>query len=533
MTTPLDGRYELGDRLGTGGMGTVHRARDLRLDRDVAVKVLRGERVGDDAARARFMAEARTAGSIHHPGIATVHDVGEDTASDDHDPYIVMQLVEGESVAEVLRTRGTLPVDAVERLLVGVADALTAAHAAGVVHRDVKPANIVLSTDSHPVLVDFGIALGADHEPLTETGTVLGTVDYISPEQALGRTATAASDVYSLGLVAYQCLAGTSPFRRGTSVATALAHVGDPLPPLPTPAPSRLAGLIAAMTAKDPDARPTAAQVRDTLADRIHGETAVLAGAAALPTDASASPAEPLPTEMTPVVSAADRTPVGARPGAGSSRTRVFGGVAVFAVLLLLVGMVRGAGGSDQTVPDVVGHDVGQATQELEAVGATVRIQVVDDPDGSAEEVVAQSPDADGALPDDAVVTLDVASGEVVVPAGLVGMPVDEATAALEDLAFEVATVSAASDRPDGTVTQVDTTGRRPVGSTVTLTVAEAPPAPREAEDAAAPTRDPAPTPSRREATRPEAPEPAGQQGGPPSGGAGNGGGNGRGNGRG
>lgn len=488
MTTLLNGRYELGERLGAGGMGTVHRARDLRLDRDVAVKVLRGERVGDDAARARFMAEARTAGSIHHPGIATVHDVGEDTATDDLDPFIVMQLIEGASVAQVLRDRGTLPTDAVERLLVGVADALAAAHAAGVVHRDVKPANIVLTTDSRPVLVDFGIAMGADHEPLTETGTVLGTVDYISPEQALGRTATAASDIYSLGLVAHQCLAGDSPFRRGTSVATALAHVGDPLPPLPTPVPARLAALLAAMTDKDPGARPTAEQVRDALADRTHGESAVLAGPADVPTGAFAPSAEPLPTEATSIgpsaTVAAARRSRRARAAGASSRPRVLGGVAVVAVLVVLAGMMRGAG-ADATVPDVVGQDVAQATQELEGMGATVRIQVVDDPDATVDEVVAQDPESDEPMPDEAVVTLDVASGEVTVPAGLVGMSVDEATAALEDAGLEPATVSTPSDEPAGTVLEVDTTGRRPVGSTVTLTVATAPaPSPKSSSTA-------------------------------------------------
>lgn len=488
MADRLNDRYELGEVLGSGGMGTVYRGRDLRLGRDVAIKVLRGDRVGDDAARARFIAEARTAGMLNHPGIATVHDVGEDAASEAGDPFMVMQLVEGTPLSEVLRRRGAIGADAVERLLGGVAEALAVAHAAGVVHRDVKPGNIVLSTDSRPVLVDFGIAIGASSEPLTETGAVLGTVEYISPEQARGRSATGASDVYSLGLVAYQCLVGESAFRRDTAVAAALAQVSEELPDLPDSVPPDLARLITAMTMKDPDARPTAVQVRDAVEPHTHGATGVLpplaAGAATQLPETSGSAT----TEGVAAVTAS--TPVGAataqaddRDGRGAGALgavtggRVFAGIAALAVLVVLLGLAGSVFGSDDevTVPDVVGQPHDRATDRLESLGAEVRTTSVDDPEATKGDVVSQSPEAGELFVEDGVITLEVASGKVAVPDDLVGEPVEDATATLEELGFAVETSEQVSDQSAGTVLSVDPAGRQDVGTTIGLVVAVAP----------------------------------------------------------
>ncbi|MDR6119108.1 hypothetical protein QE370_002292 [Aeromicrobium sp. SORGH_AS981] len=481
MAERLNDRYELGDLLGAGGMGRVHRARDLRLNRDVAVKILKGDQVGDDAAaRARFEEEGRTAGRLHHPGIATIYDVGEDASSEDGDPFIVMQLVEGTAVSEVLKQRGTLAPDAVERLLGGVADALAAAHAADIVHRDVKPANIVLAEGSRPVLVDFGIAIGVSREPLTQTGNVLGTVDYISPEQARGVTATGASDVYSLGLVAYQCLTGTSPFRRETSVATALAQVGEELPPLPDGVPEPLRRLVVAMTDKDPLKRPTAAQVRDAVQGRTDGVTEVLpayAGATTAPmgalgaTGATASTSVLAPVAATAAMQTAPEDPRRRRRGMA-----IFAGVAALAVLALLLSMSGGLfGSSDHEVPDVVGQSVASATDKIEAVDATVKTETVDEPNAKEGEVVGQSPKAGAAVPTSGPVTLQVASGRVMVPADLVGQPADEVAATLGDLGLTVKRTDVESSQTAGTVVFVDPTGRVTVGSTVTIAVAVAP----------------------------------------------------------
>ncbi|RYJ02516.1 MAG: serine/threonine protein kinase, partial [Actinomycetales bacterium] len=218
----LDGRYRLHEVLGSGGMGAVHRAEDTRLQRIVAVKVL-PHTATDDLARARMRTEARLAGSLHHVGVAQVFDYVETSESVDGLAYIVMEHVEGHSLAELLRETGPMPVEQVMSVLVQVSDALAAAHAAGVVHRDVKPANIMLTPAGRTVLVDFGIAWSDANEPLTATGTLIGTADYLSPEQAAGRTAGPLSDLYSLGVVAHHCLTGTSPFRRDSQISTAVA----------------------------------------------------------------------------------------------------------------------------------------------------------------------------------------------------------------------------------------------------------------------------------------------------------------------
>ena len=249
------GRYELGELLGSGGTGSVRRAHDPVLDRPVAIKLLRSG-AGDDVMRARLRAEAQLAGQLHHPGIAQIYDFGEDTSGDEVAPYIVMQYVRGTSLWQVLRDRRTLPPDEVMDIVAQVAAALQVAHEAGIVHRDLKPGNMLLTPEGRVVLVDFGIARSADTEPLTMTGTIVGTADYISPEQAAGRPATGRSDLYALGLVAYECLTGHKPFRRESEVATALAHLRDEAPPLPDDVPAGVRSLVGQLMRKEPEDRP-------------------------------------------------------------------------------------------------------------------------------------------------------------------------------------------------------------------------------------------------------------------------------------
>ena len=237
----LAGRYHLLERLGVGGMGSVYCAHDEVLDRVVAIKLLHPDGPGTadgEERRSRLRAEARFAGALRHPGIVAVYDYGEERRGDQVTPYVVMQLVPGRPLSEVLRESGTLSPRCVRDLVAKVASALAAAHAAGIVHRDLKPSNILLTDVGQPVIVDFGIARSDEVDPLTRTGEIIGTAEYLSPEQVRGQRATGASDIYALGVIAYKCLSGTSPFHRETRVATALARLTDSAPPLPAVAPS-------------------------------------------------------------------------------------------------------------------------------------------------------------------------------------------------------------------------------------------------------------------------------------------------------
>src|SRR3954467_1331157 len=254
----LADRYELRALLAAGGMGQVWRAHDQLLGRPVAVKVLRNEYTGDELFLARFRAEAQHAAALSHPNIAAVYDYGEESTIDgsgEHLAYLVMELVEGESLSTLLARSGTLSPDRALDVLRQTASALAAAHEAGVVHRDVKPGNVLVRWDGTVKITDFGIAWSAGSVPLTQTGQVIGTASYLSPEQAAGAHASAASDVYALGMVGYECLAGRRAFDGDNSVAIALRHLRDTPDPLPDDVPAGVRTLIERATIKDPAQR--------------------------------------------------------------------------------------------------------------------------------------------------------------------------------------------------------------------------------------------------------------------------------------
>ncbi|WP_409332808.1 serine/threonine-protein kinase [Trujillonella humicola] len=265
----LGDRYELVELVATGGMGRVWRARDRRLDRTVAVKVLRSEYTDDAVSLARFRAEAQVSARLRHRNIAALHDYGEATGPDGEVcAFLVMELVEGESLAARLAREPRLPPDVVLDVVDQTAAALSAAHEAGVVHRDVKPGNVLLGSDGVVRITDFGIAWTATSVPLTRTGQVVGTACYLSPEQAEGRHASPASDVYALGMVAYECLAGRRAFDGDNPVQIALRQIREQPAPLPDDVPDGVRVLVDRALVKDPDGRlRDGSQVRAAVAD--------------------------------------------------------------------------------------------------------------------------------------------------------------------------------------------------------------------------------------------------------------------------
>src|SRR3954469_2420287 len=249
------GRYELQSRIAIGGMGEVWQATDHVIGRTVAIKILKDEYMGDPGFLERFRAEARHAALVNHEGIASVFDYGEENGS----AYLVMELVPGEALSTVLERDGALSADKTLDIVAQTASALQAAHAAGLVHRDIKPGNLLITPDGRVKITDFGIARIADQVPLTATGQVMGTVQYLSPEQASGHPASPATDIYSLGIVAYECLAGKRPFTGESQVAIAMAQINEQPPPLPPTVAEPVRNLVFACIAKNPADRPSSA----------------------------------------------------------------------------------------------------------------------------------------------------------------------------------------------------------------------------------------------------------------------------------
>jgi serine/threonine-protein kinase len=255
----LDDRYTLIERIATGGMGEVWRGSDQLLGRPVAIKMLAAMHAGDEQFRARFRAEARYASSLSHPGITRVFDYGEESPLGG--PYLVMELVDGQPLSEILERYGRLDPYVVIDIVAQAARALDAAHRAGIVHRDIKPGNLLIMADGTTKITDFGIAkANVPDVNLTATGIVMGTALYVSPEQATGAPLAGASDVYSLGVVAYECLAGDPPFVADQPLAIAIMHKHDPVPPLPADVPRPVADLVYQMLAKNPQDRPESAR---------------------------------------------------------------------------------------------------------------------------------------------------------------------------------------------------------------------------------------------------------------------------------
>jgi eukaryotic-like serine/threonine-protein kinase len=413
----LADRYELGQLIASGGMGQVWRGTDVLLGRSVAVKVLRSEYTGDPTFLARFRAEAQHAASLSHPNIALVFDYGEVVTEDGSGEtlaFLVMELVEGRPLSAVLREDGPLDPPTTLSLLRQAGLALSEAHRVGMVHRDVKPGNILVRPDGSVKITDFGIAWSAGSVPLTRTGQVIGTPQYLSPEQAEGRLASPASDVYALGLVGYECLAGHSAFDGDNAVTIALKQLREQPEPLPAELPGGLRDLIDRALVKDPAQRlPDGAAFVAALEAVASGRGLPGPRPVAPPTAAvRRPPADPQPSG--PV-----RVPPPRRTWARRSALVLVPLLALFvgaaAAALVLPGVLGGnrsagtagtvaavaadTGGSDTVTlvaADYVGRPVDDVAGQLSAFGLTVQRQ--QDPTSAAPAGTVTRVDPAGVL---------------------------------------------------------------------------------------------------------------------------------------
>ncbi|HEY8474729.1 MAG TPA: serine/threonine-protein kinase [Natronosporangium sp.] len=293
--TQLGGRYRLDERIGGGGMGEVWRGTDEVLGRTVAVKIMLPALLDEPGFAERFLTEARIMARLKHQHVVNVYDFSSDPSTST--AFLVMEYIDGDPLSRTLSRVGRLTAARTMALIAQAADALEAAHQAGIVHRDVKPGNLMVRANGTLVLTDFGISRSELASQLTGTGTVLGTASYISPEQAAGQVATAASDIYALGVVAYQCLAGRRPFEGENPLEIAMKHVREPPPPLPADIPPAVREIVMRTLAKDPANRWPSAAALAAVAKQAASTLGQVGASAPAP---AVSPSSPSPSASGP-----------------------------------------------------------------------------------------------------------------------------------------------------------------------------------------------------------------------------------------
>ncbi len=459
MTTPqvLGDRYEIGGVLGRGGMAEVHRGRDLRLGREVAVKVLRSDLARDPSFQVRFRREAQASASLNHPAIVAVYDTGEDRTTTGATPYIVMEYVEGETLRDVIRREGQLSPERAMRFAADVCGALDFSHRNGIVHRDVKPGNVMITPEGAVKVMDFGIARAVSDSAATMTSTaaVIGTAQYLSPEQARGEGVDARSDVYSVGCMLYELVTGAPPFTGDSPVAVAYQHVReDPRTPSSiNPAiPAELDAILLKAMSKNPANRyQSAAEMRNDLLRALAGQR----------------------VEATPVMGDAEKTTILPAPPGGYDygeedwddqddarrrKRRIIAIVAAVAAVLLNRDPEQPAV-QQVAVPGILNQDQAAAEAALKAAGLEVGTVTQAPSDEDQVGKVIQTDPAGGTRVDEGTtVNLTVGTGpDAITVPNVVGLTEDEARANLENAGFtgSVSTRQVSSLAEEGRVTAV------------------------------------------------------------------------------
>ena len=495
MTQPrlLGGRYELDGVVGRGGMAEVYRARDIRLDRIVAIKTLRADLARDQIFQARFRREAQSAASLNHPSVVAVYDTGEDMASGLPVPYIVMEYVDGRTVRDLLQEGHRLLPERSIEIIDGVLRALDYSHQAGIVHRDIKPGNVMVTRNGDVKVMDFGIAraMSDAQSTMTQTAQVIGTAQYLSPEQARGERVDSRSDLYSTGCLLYELLTGRPPFTGDSPVAIAYQHVREnPVPPSrvdPDVPPWADAIVLKAMAKSPADRYQTAADMRADLQRAASG----MPVAAAPPTRLDMYPQTQRMGSGAMMAGATSQIPPvedydyagrgydrGGRGGGSRWIPWVLG-------LLLVVGVIAGVayyllagGGKTYAVPLVNGEPV--ATAKAQITAAHLRWAEVDQPNSSIKQglVISSNPQEGNNVAANTLVTLYVSSGPGKVPVPNVeGKSEAAAETALQNDGFSVGVQQdPTSTEPTGTVVNQNPVGNTMVapGSKVIITVSGA-----------------------------------------------------------
>jgi len=478
--TLVGSRYELGELLGRGGMAEVRKGIDTRLGRIVAVKRLRTDLASDATFQARFRREAQSSASLNHPAIVSVYDTGEEMTDDAvAQPYIVMEYVAGRTLRDILHEgRKILPERALE-ITSGVLSALDYSHRAGIIHRDIKPGNVMLTPSGDVKVMDFGIARAVSDasSTMTQTAAVVGTAQYLSPEQARGETVDSRSDVYSTGCLLYELLTGRPPFVGDSPVAVAYQHVREPaVPPSQhdTDLPPEVDAIVMKALAKRVEDRYQSAAAMRTDIERYLSGRPVQAPPVAVP-DTTFLPADTAPTALAQPVA----EPVEEEEGGSRTGLIVFLGlllVALIAAAVFFLPKMFESPPETVQVPDLIGKTEKQARAALGELGLVPDVTFQESDTVPAKHVIEQDPNADSYVDPGSTVSLVVSSGVPLVEVPqVVGQQRSQARQTLVSLGFEVDPREVESDAPKGQVVETNPSypNKVPKGSTVVVSYSD------------------------------------------------------------